>query len=436
MKAVVHTVLPASDAEAAGIEKGDIIEKVNGHTPEDELDFRFFACADTVTLSVLKTDGSREIITIEEPESPDLGIQFQGALFGQAKRCRNKCIFCFIDQLPPGMRETLYFKDDDARLSFLTGNYITLTNVKDADIEKVIRMRLAPINISVHTTDPALRCTMLKNRHAGKALRHLKTLYEAGIHMNGQIVLVPGVNDGAALDKTISDLAAFAPYMTSVSVVPVGITRYRDGLPSLSSFTKEGAAALLGQVSAWQEKLQKEIGTRFIYAADEFYLLAEAPIPPAESYEGYAQIENGVGLLRSLEDEFLEAMTASPHAEKRHISLITGMAAGALLQKLAGLAMARFPQLQIEVHPVINHFFGEKITVAGLLTGQDIASQLAGRDLGEAALIPSTMLRSGTDVFLDDMTVGMLSEKLGIPIFPVGCDGFALWDKIRKDEPV
>ncbi len=434
MKAIVHAVFPDSEAEAAGIVPGDIIEEVNGHVPEDELDFRFYACEDVVTLSVFKADGTREIIEFEDPESPDLGIQFESALFGNAKRCSNQCIFCFIDQLPPGMRETLYFKDDDARLSFLTGNYITLTNVKDADIAKVIRMRLEPINISVHTTDPSLRTQMLKNRHAGTALRHLKTLYDGGIHMNGQIVLVPGVNDKAALDKTIRDLSAYAPYMQSVSVVPVGISRHREGLPKLSSFDKESAIEVLGQVSAWQEKLLAEIGTRFIYAADEFYLLAEEPIPPADCYEGYAQIENGVGLLRSLEDEFKEALAESPHADARHISIITGVAAAEHMKKLSRLAMEKFPQLHIDVHCIINHFFGEKITVAGLLTGQDIAAQLRGKHLGEAAYIPSAMLRSGTDVFLDDMTVPQLSQKLGTPIFTVECDGFDLWDKLRKDE--
>lgn len=430
-KAVVYAVFPDSDAEAAGIVPGDIIEEINGHVPEDELDFRFYGCEDIVTLSVLKTDGTREIIEFEEPESPDLGIQFESALFGNAKSCTNNCIFCFIDQLPPGMRETLYFKDDDARLSFLTGNYITLTNVKDADIEKVIRMRLEPINISVHTTDPDLRCKMLKNRFAGTALRHIEKLYNGKLHMNGQIVLVPGVNDGEALDKTIQELAKYAPYMQSVSVVPVGITKYRDGLPSLSSFNTETAEKVLQQVTCWQEKLLSEIGTRFIYASDEFYLLSGREIPPAENYEGYAQIENGVGLLRSLEDEFRDALDMESKVKPRHVSVITGKAAYGLMKKLAQLAMDKHPALKIDVHCITNHFFGERITVAGLLTGQDIAAQLAGLPLGEIAFIPSSMLRSGTDVFLDDMTVPQLSEKLQTPICAVECDGFDLWDKLR-----
>lgn len=434
MKAVVHAVFPDSEAHEAGILPGDIIEEINGHVPEDELDFRFYACDDVVTLTVLKPDGSREIIEFEEPENPDLGIQFESALFGSAKRCTNNCIFCFIDQLPPGMRETLYFKDDDARLSFLTGNYITLTNVKDADIDKVLRMRLSPINISVHTTDPDLRCRMLNNRHAGRALRHIRRLYDGGLMMNGQIVLVPGVNDGAQLDKTIADLSEFSPYMQSVSVVPVGLTRFREGLPRLDAFTKETAAEVLRQVEAWQETLLEKIGTRFIYASDEFYLLAGQPVPPEESYEGYAQIENGVGLLRSLEEEFLAALEESPQAAARHVSIITGCAAEPLMQKLAALAAERHPQLKIDVHAVRNRFFGESITVAGLLTGQDIAAQLAGQDLGKAAYFSEAMLRDGTDVFLDDMTVSRLSEALRTPVFPVGCDGFALWDALRKEQ--
>ncbi len=438
MKAIVYAVAPDSDAAAAGIVPGDVIEKVNGKKPEDELDFRFRALCDLVTLSVLKKDGTREMISIEEPESPDLGIQFESALFGGAKRCHNRCMFCFIDQLPPGMRETLYFKDDDARLSFLTGNYITLTNLKDADVEKIIRMRLSPINISVHTTDPALRCKMLSNRHAGRVLRYMDRFYKAGIQMNGQIVLVPGINDGAALEKTIEDLSALSPHMTSVSVVPVGITRYREalGLPAISGFTKETANEVLLTVSKWQKKLLSSIGTRFIYAADEFYLLSGQPIPESECYEGYAQIENGVGLLRSQTDEFTDAMAKAPYAAARHISVATGVAAYDHMQSLATLAMEKFPELNIAVYCVQNHFFGEKITVSGLLTGQDLAAQLAEKPLGTALYIPEVMLRSGTEVFLDDMTVSQLSDVLQTPVIPVACNGYALWDAFRKDESI
>lgn len=434
MKAVVKAVFPDSDAEFLGIEPGDIIEKINGRVPEDELDFRFEALSDAVTLSILKSDGTREVITLEDPESPDLGIQFESALFGSAKRCSNQCIFCFIDQLPPGMRETLYFKDDDARLSFLTGNYITLTNLRDRDVDKIIRMHLSPINISVHTTDPELRCKMLKNRHAGRALRHIERLYEAGIQMNGQIVLVPGVNDGAQLDKTISDLSRFAPCMQSVSVVPVGLTKYRDGLPLLSPFTKETASEVLQLVARRQTELLQKIGTRFIYAADEFYLMAGTPVPPEEAYEGYAQIENGVGLLRSLEEEFTAAILESPAFTAREVSIITGQAAYPLLEKLSHLAMDKSPGLSIHVYAINNHFFGEKITVAGLLTGQDILSQLSTKPLGEAAYIPTSMLRHNTDTFLDDMTVSHLSEALSTPFYAVEPDGAALWDALRKDE--
>lgn len=434
MKAQVKAVIPDSDAFYAGIVPGDIIEKINGHVPEDELDLRFYALEDTVTLTVLKQDGTREIITLEEPEAPDLGIEFESALFGSAKRCSNQCIFCFIDQLPPGMRDTLYFKDDDARLSFLTGNYITLTNLRDRDVDKIIRMHLSPINISVHTTDPSLRCRMLKNRHAGRALRHMERLYDAGIHMNGQIVLVPDVNDGAALEKTISDLARLSPYMQSVSVVPVGITKYRDGLSKLDAFTKQTAGEVLELVSKWQNRLLSEIGTRFIYAADEFYLMAEVPVPSEEEYEGYAQIENGVGLLRSLEEEFMCALEENPSFTPRNVSVITGTAAYPLLDKLSRLAMEKCPGLSVTVHAVKNQFFGEKITVAGLVTGQDIARALKGIALGKAAYIPTSMLRHGTDTFLDDMTVPELAHALSTPIFAVEPDGAALWNALRKDE--
>lgn len=434
MKAVVYAVLPDSDAYEAGIVPGDIIESVNGHVPEDELDFRFFACTDVVTLQVLKTDHSREIIRFDAPDSPDLGIQFESALFGGAKRCANRCIFCFIDQMPPGMRDTLYFKDDDTRLSFLSGNYVTLTNLRDADIAKIIRMHLEPINISVHTTDPHLRCSMLRNRHAGKALRHIQALRDGGIHMNGQIVLVRHVNDGKALDKTIEDLAAFYPFMTSVSVVPVGITKYREGLYPLEPFDKASAEQVLQQVVSWQEMLLKKIGSRFIYAADEFYLKAKLPIPPEEAYEGYAQIENGVGLLRSLTEEFKDAVHSFPCTASRNVSIITGVAAHSHLSMLADLAMAKYPQLKIQVHRIENHFFGPNITVAGLITGQDIVAQLQDADLGDAAYIPTVMLRSGTEVFLDDMTITEVSEKLHVPIYSVQTDGYDLWEKLRKEE--
>ncbi len=432
-KAVVYSVSPDSEAHDAGIVPGDIIESVNNHVPADELDFRFYACADTVTLRVLKKDKSREIIEFISPESPDLGIRFESALFGNAKRCSNACIFCFIDQLPSGMRDTLYFKDDDARLSFLTGNYVTLTNLRDSDIDKIIKMRLEPINISIHTTDPALRCKMLRNRHAGHALRHMKKLYDGHIHMNGQIVLVRDVNDGDALNKTLQDLTEYSPYLTSVSVVPVGITKYRDGLFPLTPFDKESASDVLDQIENWQKRFLKEFGTRFVYAADEFYLLAERDTPKEEEYEGYAQIENGVGLLRSLETEFFEAMEQKPSCDGRNISIVTGKAAYPLMFRLSQEAMRRHPTLSIRVYDITNHFFGEKITVAGLITGQDIASQLAGVSLGDAAYIPEVMLRDNTDVFLDDMTLSELSEKLHVPFHTVKCNGYDLWDKLRKE---
>ena len=432
----IKEVLPESIAEELEIEAGDVLVSINEQPIKDVFDYRYLSEDEEITLLIRKPDGEEWELEIEKDAYEDLGLVFEDGLMDEYRSCRNKCIFCFIDQMPPGMRDTLYFKDDDARLSFLQGNYITLTNLSEEDMERILFYKLSPINISVHTTNPELRCKMLNNRFAGEALDKIKRFYDAGLEMNGQIVLVPGVNDGESLDKTIRDLAAYAPKMGSVSVVPVGITKYREGLTPISPFTKEGALALLAQIEAWQDKLLSEIGTRFIYAADEFYLLADRPIPPAEAYEGYAQIENGVGLLRSLEEEWMEALAAAPVADARHVSIITGVSAGPHLKKLTGLAMEKHPGLRIDVHMIENHFFGETITVAGLLTGQDIAAQLAGKDLGTAAYIPKAMLRSGTEVFLDDMTVTELSEKLSTPVIAVECDGFDLWDKLRKDESV
>lgn len=432
-KAVVNAVSPDSEAHMAGIEPGDIIKSINGNKIEDELDFRFYAQDSIVRLDVLKKDGSEEIIEIEDPESPDLGISFESALFGGAKHCSNKCIFCFIDQLPQGLRDTLYFKDDDSRLSFLTGNYITLTNVRDRDIEKIVKMRLEPINISVHTTNPDLRVFMLKNKNAGNSLRYMDKLKEGKIHMNCQIVLVNGVNDGAELDRTIEDLSKYHPYITSVSVVPVGITNFRDKLYKLEPFLKKDAEKVIHQVQKWQLKLLHEIETRFIYIADEFFLKAGIPIPSGDSYEGYFQIENGVGLLRSMKDEFYDAMDEDDECAESEVSLITGVAAFDTISEFAKEAMKRHPSLRIKVHKVINHFFGEKITVAGLLTGRDIKEQV--KDACGRTLIPEEMLRSGTDVFLDDMTVSELEKALNTKITVTKSNGYSLWDNIvRRSE--
>ena len=428
--AEVFAVTKNSIAEEIGIECGDVILNINGNDIEDELDYRFYSADDYIEMTVLKKSGEKIIFELECDEP--LGIEFEDALMGGARSCRNKCIFCFIDQLPKGMRETLYFKDDDARLSFLTGNYITLTNLSEHDIEKIIKMHLEPINISVHTTNPALRCKMLNNKNAGTSLDIIKRFYDAGIHLNGQIVLVKGVNDGDELSKTIEDLSAYYPYMTSVSVVPVGITDHREGLYPLTPFSTEDATAVLKTVDEWQKKLLHKCGTRFIYAADEFYIKAEKEFPSDEESEGYYQIENGVGLTTNLNTEFFDAMEGGTLSAPKKVNLVTGAAAYDNLVYLMNAAMERHPLLKARVYKIINRFFGENITVAGLLTGGDIISQLEGEKIEGDLLIPEVMLRSGSDVFLDDITIPDVEEKLGVKIRVVKCSGYDLWDEISQ----
>ncbi|MBR5218274.1 MAG: DUF512 domain-containing protein [Clostridia bacterium] len=430
-RARVKSVAEGSIAEEAGIVPGDIIATVNSNKINDELDFRFYALDDYLEILVIKENGDKEYIEVEYPDSPNLGIEFESALMGSAQSCANNCIFCFIDQLPCGMRDTLYFKDDDSRLSFLNGNYVTLTNIGNKSLDKIIKMRLDPINISVHTTNPELRRKMLKNKHAGDIMKHIKKLYDGKIHMNCQIVLVGGVNDKAELDRSIGELSEYYPYITSVSVVPVGITKFREGLYPLKPFTADECKSVIEQVNGWQKRLKEKIGTNFIYAADEFYIKSGTPIPPEEEYEGYPQIENGVGLIRSTTDEFMDAIADAPPEEDTEVTIVTGVAAYPTIKSLADAAMEKYPAVKIDVKKVENKFFGEHITVAGLLTGQDILNTLKNEKIYKRVLIPDVMLKSGTQLFLDDMTVEELEAELDCKIEAAGCDGYSLWDKIK-----
>ncbi|MBO4897149.1 MAG: DUF512 domain-containing protein [Clostridia bacterium] len=427
----IQAVEPGSIAEELGLQPGDEIVSCNGHKIEDELDLRFYFCGEVIELEVI-TGGEREIIEIENPYGEELGVIFESALFGGAKHCANKCIFCFIDQLPRGMRESLYFKDDDSRLSFLTGNYVTLTNAKDSDLDKIIRMHMEPINVSVHTTNPCLRKFMLKNPKAERIMEQMRRLASGHIHMNCQIVLVKGVNDGAEFYKTVSDLASLYPYVTSVSAVPMGITKFRENLYCAQPFEKEDSKTVLNDILKMQKDCLNKLGTRFIYGADEFYLSAGYPIPAEEEYEGYHQIENGVGLIRSMHDEFSDALNSAPKGSAA-ADIITGMAAGDEIKKLANMAKTRYNNMDIAVHTVRNDFFGERITVAGLITGGDIIKQLKGKIKSRRVLIPSVMLRHGTETFLDDTTVTNVREALGADIIVTDCSGYDLWDKIKGD---
>ena len=370
---------------------------------------------------------------IDKDEQEDLGIEFENGLMDDYRSCHNKCIFCFIDQMPKGMRETLYFKDDDSRLSFLQGNYVTLTNMSEHDVNRIIKYHLGPINISFQTMNPELRCMMLHNRFAGDALKKVDLFYEAGIEMNGQIVLCKGINDGKELDFSIRELTKYYPCLQSVSVVPVGLSKYREGLYPLEPFTKEDAKEVIGLIKKWQDYMYEKYGMHFIHASDEWYLLAEEELPSEERYDGYLQLENGVGMLTLLKDEFKEAMQTAVHQKKlyrdlsdgktRRLTLATGKLAYRTICDLAAQMMKAFEWLDLNVVAIRNDFFGERITVSGLLTGQDLIAQLKDLPLGDKLLLPQNVLRSGENYFLDDITVPQLEDALQVRVDIVKSSG-------------
>lgn len=432
MKQTVHiikSVFKDSIAEEMGIEAGDALLSVNGQEIADIFDYQYLIQEEYIEVLVRKSGGEEWLLEIDKGYDEDLGVEFENGLMDDYRSCRNKCIFCFIDQMPKGMRETLYFKDDDSRLSFLQGNYVTLTNMSDADIERIIRYHLSPINISFQTTNPELRCKMLNNRFAGKALEQVKKLYNAGITMNGQIVLCKNINDGAELERSIRDLTEYLPQLESVSVVPVGLSRFRDGLYPLEPFEKEDAVQVLACIHKWQRKIFSEYGLHFVHASDEWYILAEEELPEEERYDGYLQLENGVGMLRLLLNEFEEAMAELPPDNRlpgndaAELSLVTGKLAYPYLKQMAERLMQKFSGLSIHVYAITNEFFGERITVSGLLTGQDIIKQLKGKPLGERILLPQNVLRSGEDYFLDDITVGEMEKALQVKVDIVKSSG-------------
>ena len=424
---VIANVEPGSIAEELELEAGDILLEINGNKIEDVFDYHYLMNEEYVELLVRKANGEEWELEIEKEFEEDLGVSFENGMMDDYRRCSNQCIFCFIDQMPPGMRETLYFKDDDTRLSFLQGNYVTVTNLKEKDVEKIIKYKLSPMNISFQTTNPELRCKMLHNRFAGESLKIVDRLVEAGITINGQIVLCKNWNDGEELERSMRDLYQYLPNLQSVSVVPVGLSKYREGLEPLEPFTKEDAKKVLAQIEKWQKKAYEEFGLHFIHASDEWYLLAEEELPDEESYDGYLQLENGVGMLRLLDTEFHDALSEEKGDKvPRKVSIATGKLAAPVLCSFMEELTAKFPKTEVLIYDITNEFFGEKITVAGLITGQDLKKQLKGADLGEKLLLPCHMLRSGEDVFLDDVTVSELSEYLQIPIEIVDSDGAVL----------
>ena len=426
-KHVISRVLPGSIGEELELEPGDILAEINHQLVEDVFDYRYLMNDEYIELLIEKANGELWELEVEKDYDEDLGIEFENGLMDDYRSCSNHCMFCFIDQMPPGMRETLYFKDDDSRLSFLQGNYVTLTNMSDHDIDRIVYYHMEPMNISFQTMNPDLRCKMLHNRFAGEALKKVDRFYEAGIHMNGQIVLCKGVNDGAELDFSIRELTKYLPYLQSVSVVPVGLSKYRDGLFPLEPFDKEDAKKVLDLIHGWQKKAYQEYGIHFIHASDEWYILAEQPFPPAEQYDGYLQLENGVGMMRLLLDEVKEEIENRTGDDRKHtVSLATGLLAAPVIQQIADQLCEKYPNVTIHIYPIVNEFFGEKITVSGLLTGQDLKKQLTGKELGKQLLLPCNILRTGYDVFLDDVTVGELEKSLQVNINIVKSSGRAL----------
>ena len=436
----IKSVDPGSIADELGLEPGDRLLSIDGHELEDIFDYEYYIENESIMVVIAKKNGEEWELDIEN-DYQDLGLTFENGLMSDYKSCHNKCVFCFIDQMPKGMRETLYFKDDDSRLSFLQGNYVTLTNMKDKDIERIIKFKLAPINISVQTTNPELRCKMLHNRFAGEALKKIDRLYEAGTPMNGQVVMCKNLNDGDELDRTIRDLTKYIPCMESVSVVPVGLSKYRDGLYPLEPITAEDAAKTIDIIEKWQKKVYAEHGIHFIHASDEFYILAGRELPEEERYDGYIQLGNGVGMTRlflteaqDAVDIYLEDHDGKPWAGKRKVSTITGLIAYDYVCQVAEIYKQAAPGLDLQVFPIRNDFFGEKITVTGLLTGQDIVKQLQGKDLGEALFLPSQIVKADEPIFLDDMTVEELQNALQVPVIIVQSSGVGLFNRMIEME--
>lgn len=430
----IKYIEPYSIAEEAGLEAGDKLVTINGREFHDILEYRYLTAEYEVTLEILKKDGSTEIITVEN-DYDDLGIEFAEGLIDEAQSCTNNCIFCFIDQLPKGMRETVYFKDDDTRLSFLQGNYVTLTNLSDEEIDRLIEMRVSPINVSVHATDPELRCKMLHNRFAGKCYDIMKKFAENGIVMNCQIVLCPKINDGENLRQTLTDLGNLFPHVNSISVVPVGLTRYRDGLYPLKPFTNETSAETIEFVEKIQNEFLEKYGTRLVYLSDEFYVNAGIPIPDSETYEGFPQIENGVGLIASMKEEFESALRLLPKKKRnRYVSIATGEIAAGFICELAKTLEKECEGVKIAVYPVKNNFFGGGVTVSGLVCGSDIIEQLKGKVQTRELLIPHSMLRDEDNIFLDDTTVEDVERELNVKITPVLNDGYEFIEKVLGEE--
>ena len=432
---VISKVYKDSIADELGIEVGDLLISINGEPIHDIIEYRLLLSDEYLEVEIQKQNREVYIYEIEKDYDDDLGIEFTNPIIDKAKSCRNKCVFCFIDQLPKGMRETLYFKDDDSRLSFLQGNFVTLTNMSEEDINNIIKYRISPINISVHTTNPELRKTMIKNKFAGNLYSIMERLAEAQIQMNCQIVLCPGYNDKEELERTVSDLTKLYPYVNSAAAVPVGITKHREHLPNLEIFNEKTAGETIDQVDKLQKKYLKELGTRFIFLSDEFYIMANRKLLDYDEYEGFIQFENGVGMISKFEREikdYLENLSEDHKSKIKKVSIATGHSAYEFMCEMAKCIMEKCPNVQIDVYKIINNFFGDTITVSGLVTATDIIDQLKDKNLGETLYIPRSMLKADEEIFLDNITLENLSDIMGLEVVPCLNEGKDFIDKILK----
>ncbi|MEG1311291.1 MAG: DUF512 domain-containing protein [Romboutsia sp.] len=432
---IISKVYKGSIAEEIGIKVGDLLISVNNQAIHDIIEYRFLLSDEYLEVEIEKINGEVYLYEIEKDYDDDLGIEFTNPIIDQAKSCRNKCVFCFIDQLPQGMRETLYFKDDDSRLSFLQGNFITLTNMSEEDINNIIRYRISPINISVHTTNPELRQTMIKNKFAGKLYSIMRRLADAQIQMNCQIVLCPGYNDKKELTRTIADLETLYPYVNSAAIVPVGITKHRSHLPNLEIFNKESASETIEQIHELQKMYLDKIGTRFAFLSDEFYIIANKKLLEYDEYEGFIQFENGVGMISKLEREIhdnLKEISQNQILKSKKVSIATGHSAYEFIKNMAKDIMNKCPNVEVNVYKIVNNFFGETITVSGLITATDIIDQLKNKDLGETLFIPRSMLKADEEIFLDNITLEELNKIMKIEVIPCLNEGKDFVDKILK----
>lgn len=428
----ITSVEPGSPAKHARIHKGDTLISINGNAITDVLDYRFYMTDEKLEILLCDEQKKLRTVSVEKDEYDDLGLEFETYLMDRQMGCKNKCIFCFVDQTPKGMRKSLYFKDDDTRMSFLFGNYTTLTNLKESDIQRIIKMHISPINVSVHTMNPQLRVEMMKNPFAGEALRFVKMLTDGGIKVNTQMVLCPGYNDGKELEYTLSELSKLGENIQSISAVPVGLTKHREGLTTLRGFFPQEAKEVVETMERWGEYFLSKYGARTAYASDEFYILAGKPFPDYDFYEDFSQLESGVGMITMMQHDFALAIAQAeqPPKQTRKVTLATGELAYPMMQKFSQQVSERFPQVTVQVRKIVNDFFGHSVTVAGLVTGQDLLAQLEDIQIGEQLLIPANMLRHEQDRFLDDITLTEVSKRLGVEVVPVENDAFDLLDRM------